>query len=108
MIYYKLLINMSNFKYSAFSKLMAYALDISRLGIPAFDYAGEGFSDVGYYQEDGYEEQNYNADGSQEDYYGYASWRFNYAVVLLMFCILLYLAWFAFYFDEFETRFVIV
>ena len=55
---------MSNFKYSAFSKLMAYALDISHLAIPMFDYTREGFANDGYYQEDGYEEQNYNAEGS--------------------------------------------
>ena len=59
-----LLINMSNINYSAFSKLMAYALDISRLGISAFDYAGEGFTDDGYYQEDGYVEPNYDVEGS--------------------------------------------
>ena len=65
---------------------MAYALDISRLGILVFDYAGEGFADDSYYQEDGYTEQNCNVEGSQDDFYGYASWRFNYAVVLFMFC----------------------
>ena len=49
---------MSKFDYSDFIKLMAYTLDISRLGILMFDYAGEGVADDGYYQEDGYKEKN--------------------------------------------------
>ena len=98
---------MSNFKYSAFSKLMEYALDFLSLGISAFDYAGEGFMDDGYYQEDGYAEQNYNVEGSQDDFYRYASWSFNYAVVLFMFCKMKYLAYFALLFDKFGTRVVI-
>ena len=81
---------------------MAYALDISCLGISAFDYAGEGFTDDSYYQEDGYAEQNYNVEGSQNDFYGYGSWRFNYVVVLFMFCNMQYLARFALLFDKLE------
>ena len=41
-----------------------------------FDYAGEGYVDDGYYQEEDDVEQNYHDGGFQNDaYYGYASWR---------------------------------
>ena len=86
---------------------MAYALDISRLGISASDYTGEGFTDDGYYQEDAYTKQNYNVEGFQDDFYGYASWRLNYTVVLVMFCNMKYLAYFALLFDKFGSRVVI-
>ena len=43
----------------------------------------------GLYAEDGYyqEEQNYDVADPQEDYYGYASWRSNYALVILYFIL---------------------
>ena len=55
-----------------------------------FDYAGEDFADDGYYQEQGYDEQNIDAASPQDDFYGYASWWFDYAIVLFMFCIMFY------------------
>ena len=48
-----------------------------------FGYAGDGFVDDGYFQE----EQNYDVADPQEDYYGYASWRSGYAIVLLCFVL---------------------
>ena len=50
-----------------------------------FDYAGEGFTNDGYYPEEGYEEQNCDATGAQEDFYEYASSWSDYAIVLLCF-----------------------
>ena len=54
-----------------------------------FDDAGEGFTNDGHYAEDGYyqEEQNYDVADPQEDYYGYASWRSGYVIVLLCFVL---------------------
>ena len=52
-----------------------------------FDYAGEGFTNDGYYPEEGYEEQNNDATGAQEDFYEYASWWSDYAIVLLCFVL---------------------
>ena len=38
-----------------------------------FDYTREDFADDGYYQEQGYDEQNIDAAGPQDDFYGCAS-----------------------------------
>ena len=72
---YHITVNIQEYLLLGFQYADGIALDISRLGMQTFDYAGEGFTNDGYYVEDGYykEEQNYDTAGAQADFYKNAS-----------------------------------